>query len=175
MLDVAVAYNRYKFLGDEFLTWLWFIIEQDQHILKKVDSELVSLEVGNRIVLENHKKESGERITIKGDSASLEEAILALKKGAMVSELNLTYTSGDLKWQFTLKGESLNISSLKTPHVGLPQTNEDIEGVVLEKTYLYERIVRLLENLYAYFIKVRVSNNWQNKVVPRIHKWLTST
>jgi len=175
MLDVAVAYNRYKFLGDEFLTWLWFIIEQDQHILKKVDAELISLEVGNRIVLENHKKESGERITIKGDSASLEEAILALKKGAMVSELNLTYTSGDLKWQFTLKGESLNISSLKTPHIGLPQTNEDIEDVVLEKTYLYERIVRLLENLYAYFIKERVSNNWQNKVVPRIHKWLTST
>lgn len=175
MIDVAVAYNRYKFLGDEFLTWLWFIIAEDQQILKKVDSEFVSLEVGNRIVLENHKKESGERITIKGDDASLEEAILALKKGAMVSELNITYTSGDLKWQFTLKGESLNISSLKTPNIGSPETNEDVEGFVLEKTYLYERMVNLLENLYAYFIKLRISDSWQNNIVPRIHKWLTST
>ena len=29
MLDVAVAYNRFKFLGEEFLTWLWFVIDQD--------------------------------------------------------------------------------------------------------------------------------------------------
>ena len=30
MLDIAVAYNRYKFLGNEFLTWLWFMIETDE-------------------------------------------------------------------------------------------------------------------------------------------------
>jgi hypothetical protein len=93
----------------------------------------------------------------------------------MVSELNITYASGDLKWQFTLKGESLNISSLKTPNIGSPETNEDLEGFVLEKTYLYEQMIHVLENLYAHFIKLRVSDNWQNKVVPRIRKWLTST
>ena len=90
-------------------------------------------------------------------------------------ELNITYASGDLKWQFTLKGESLNISSLKTPNIGSPETNEDVEGFVLEKNYLYEQMIYVLENLYAHFIKLRVSDNWQNKVVPRIRKWLTST
>lgn len=30
MLDVSVSYDRYKFLGYEFLTWLWFLIEKDQ-------------------------------------------------------------------------------------------------------------------------------------------------
>ena len=40
MLDVAVAYNRFKFLGDEFLTWLWFIIEQDPAYLKIADQDL---------------------------------------------------------------------------------------------------------------------------------------
>jgi hypothetical protein len=52
MLDVAVAYNRFKFLGDEFLTWLWFIIEQDPAILRSMDPDLTSFEIGNRIVLE---------------------------------------------------------------------------------------------------------------------------
>ena len=40
MLDVSVAYNRYKFLGHEFLTWLWFMIETDKQTLMDADKEL---------------------------------------------------------------------------------------------------------------------------------------
>ena len=32
MLDIATAYNKYKFLGNDFLTWIWFLIETDQNI-----------------------------------------------------------------------------------------------------------------------------------------------
>ena len=53
MLDVAVAYNRYKFLGEEFLTWIWYVIEKNQNLLKSFDPDFVALEIGNRIVLEN--------------------------------------------------------------------------------------------------------------------------
>ena len=120
MLDIAVAYNRYQFLGEEFLTWLWYVIEKDQNLIKNFDNDFVALEIGNRIVFENHRKESGEHITIKGDGASLEEGILTLKKGALVTELNVIYKSAELTWQFTLKGESLNVSSLNIPNTGLP-------------------------------------------------------
>lgn len=175
MLDVAVAYNRYKFLGDEFLTWLWCAIETDQNLMKKFDPDFTALEVGNRIVFENHRKESTERITIKGDDASLEEGVLALGKGAMVAELNIVYRSGELRWQFTLKGESMNISSLTIPPTGSPESAEDIEGVVLEKVFLYEKLVNFLENVFAHFVKLRVSNDWQSKEIPRIRKWLRSS
>ena len=75
MLDVAVAYNRFKFLGDEFLTWLWFVIDQDPSTLKRLDPELTSFEIGNRIVLKKRHKKAVERITIKGEGADLDEAI----------------------------------------------------------------------------------------------------
>ena len=175
MLDVAVAYSRYLFLGEEFLTWLWFIIEKNQHLLKEFDKDFVALEVGNRVVFENRRKESTERVTIKGDGASLEEGILALKKGALVSELNMIYKSAELSWQFTLKGESLNISSLNIPNIGGPESEEDIEGVVLDKIYIYDRVLQLLQKLYAHFAGLRVSNNWQRKEVPRIRKWIQSS
>ena len=51
MLDVAIAYERFKFLGDEFLTWLWFIIENDLPYLRRLSPSLSSLVIGNRIVL----------------------------------------------------------------------------------------------------------------------------
>ena len=78
---------------------MWFVIEKDPVILKKADPDLTSLEIGNRIVLEKRDKKSVERITIKGENAGLEEAMLALQKGALVAELNLIYRSTEQKWQ----------------------------------------------------------------------------
>ena len=172
MLDVAVAYNRFKFIGDEFLTWIWFVIENDLSLLKKLDPELTSFEIGNRIVLKKRNKKAIERITIKGEDADLDEAMLALKKGALVAEFNLIYRSGQQKWQFTLKGESLNLSSLKTPQTAPPESQDDLEAAVLEKIFLYDKILQFLEKLYKHFIKLRISNNWQRREMALIKKWI---
>jgi hypothetical protein len=174
MLDVAVAYNRFKFLGDEFLTWLWFIIENDQTFIRNWDSDFVSLKIGNRIALENRTNDGVERITIKGDIAGLDEGFLALSKGAMVSELNMVYKTGENESAFTVKGESLNISSLNTPTTGAPQTPKDVEGCVIEKAYHYDQVITLLQNLYTHFIKLRISNDWNNKHLTAIKKWIKS-
>ena len=69
MLDVAVSYNRYKFLGHEFLTWLWYVIDKERGVLEAQDGSEVSLQIGNRVVLENRKDEKLETITITGDSS----------------------------------------------------------------------------------------------------------
>jgi len=172
MLDIAVAYNRFKFLGDEFLTWLWFVIEQDPAILKNIDPDLTSFEIGNRIVLENRGKDSVERITIKGENAHFEEGMLALTKGALVAELNLVCRTTEQKWAFTVKGESLNLSGFKTPKIAPLESPDDLEGAVLEKVFLYDKILQFLEKLYKHFIKLRTSDNWQSGVVPLIKKWM---
>lgn len=175
MLDVAVAYRRYQFLGEEFLTWLWFVIEKNQNLIKNFDPDFAALEVGNRVVFENRRKKSAERVTIKGDGASLEEGILALKKGALVTELNVVYTSAELMWQFTLKGESLSISTLSIPPTGSAESDEDIEGVVLEKLFLYDKAMQLLEKLYSHFAKLRLSETWHSKESSRVRKWIQSS
>ena len=174
MLDFAIAYNRYKFIGEEFLTWFWFLIETHQGMVKTIFEDFNSLEIGNRIVLENRKKESQERITIKGDGASLEEGVLALKKGALVTELNIVYQSNNQQWKFTIKGESLNLSSLSTPSIRLPQSPEDLEGFVLEKAYCYDKIIQFLDRIYENYIKLRISDRWQKTELPLIRKWINS-
>lgn len=174
MLDIAVAYNRYKFLGDEFLTWLWFMIETEQGRLRKYDTDLVSLTVGNRLVLENRRSNTKETVTIKGDNASLEEGLVALTKGAMVTEIHLSYKTGTQSWEFSLKGESLNISNLNLPETGPVETPDDLEGVVLEKVYLIDKVIGLVNKLFTHFIHLRLSNTWDNQTVSLIRKWATS-
>ncbi len=172
MLDVSVSYNRYKFIGHEFLTWLWFVMENDQNILRQLDDELVSLNIGNRVVVENSANDTTEKITIKGDDAGLEEGKVALKKGAVAVELNLVFKSGNQDWRFNLKGESLSFSGLKVPETGPMESKEEIEGIVLEKAYLYEKIIILLDKIFNYYIKLRSSIEWTKTTVPSIKEWI---
>lgn len=174
MLDVAIAYRRYQFLGNEFLTWLWFMIETDQNLLRQYDPDLLSLNIGSRLVLENTRNNAKETVTIKGDEANLEEGRVALKKGAVVTEMHLSYKSVGQDWLFSLKGESLNISNLKLPETGSVETSEDLEGVVIEKIYLLEKVIGLVNNLFSHFIKLRVSDTWHSQTVSQIRKWSAS-
>jgi hypothetical protein len=175
MLDIAVAYNRYRFLGNEFLTWVWFLIENDPDHLQQCDSDLIPLLVGNRMVLENRTVNGLETITIKGDAAGLEEALLALNKGAQVAEINLIYKTNVLEWQFSLKGENLSFTSLKLPETAAAETGDDMEAIVLEKLYLYEKPFQLVDVLYRHFIKMRLSPQWPRETISRIRKWLQAT
>ena len=171
MLDIAVAYNRYTFLGNEFLTWVWFLIENDQNTIRQCGEETLELTVGNRMVLVNRWANGMETITIKGDSSGLEEGRLSLSKGAMVTDINLVYKSGSLKWQFSLKGESLNFSSVKLPETAAAEQQEDVEGLILDKLYLYEKPFLFVDVLYRKFIELRLSNEWQ-ACKTNIMKWI---
>lgn len=172
MLDVAAAYSRFMFLGNEFLTWIWYIIENEREWLNQQDPEMVTLDIGNYIILENRRKGGIEKISIKGDDAGLEEGLLALSKGALMTEANFVYKSGSHEWRFSLKGESMNISGLKPPESGSMETSDDFEGMVLEKLYLYEKVFQLVDKLYFLFIKLRLSDDWRKTMLPKIHKWV---
>jgi len=172
MLDVSVSYNRYKFLGHEYLTWLWFVIESQQEKIASATQNAATLNLGNRVVLENRKKDTVESITIKGDEAGLEEGMLALRKGAVVTELNLLLRTGDQDWRFTVKGESLHMVGLKCPKTGTMESEEDLEGAVLEKVHLCEQAIQAMDKIFKLFIGLRVSDDWNKKIVPRMKKWI---
>ena len=172
MLDLAVAYNRYKYLGNEFLTWLWFMMETDRSGLAFPETESTALEIGNRIVLENHRQNRDETITIKGDGAGLEEGVLALKKGALVTEISLIMKAPEAEWRFQLKGESLNITGLKPPEKNPAEKSEDVEERVLEQIAHVERAADLVHQLYQQFIQKRLSEDWTETVVPGITRWI---
>lgn len=169
MLDASISYYRYAFLGCEFLTWLWFSIstESINTILKKGDS----LEIGKKIVLERKLNDSIEKITIKGKDADLEEGMISLKKGAVVKEINLIYRSSEKECFFSITGENLSLSNIKTPAVGFIETKKDVEGITIEKIYLFNVIYFLIDDLYRNFIKLRVSDKWM-PVVSDIRKWI---
>ena len=172
MLDISVAYNRYRFLGQEFLTWLWYMIATGEYADVVDDKEPVSLAIDDRMILENRHAKEIETITIKGNQADLQEGMVALAKGALVAELGLALHVSGQSWKFTLKGESLGMTNLKTPATGRPETADDIAGTVLEKAHLYETVFNLTDRWYHAFIKQRIDDDWDKEIRPKIKTWI---
>ncbi len=175
MLDIAVAYNQYKFMGHEFLTWLWYAIDsgQDDHF-KDNTGVPYSFTIGNRIVCENIVEENTvESVTIKGDNAGLEEGLTALKKGSVVTEISLTLYYLEQTWDFNLKGENLHLTGLKHPETEKIQKKEDMEGALLEKIYLYGKAAELVDSAFLSFLKLRLSESWADEL-HRIRGWIDS-
>ncbi len=69
-------------------------------------------------------------------------------------------------------GESLGITSLKTPTTSRPETAEDVAGAVLEKAYLYETVFNLTDKWYRTFIKQRISDHWETEIGGKIKNWI---
>jgi hypothetical protein len=176
MLDIATAYNKYSFLGNEFLTWLWYLIETDQDITSLINAkDPIRLDIGNSLVLENNLGDkSKERITIKGDQAGLEEGTTALKKGAWVTDINLLCTIGEDEFKFSIKGESFNLTGLKPPAMDTSASTDEIEGMVIEKTYLILKIVEVIDTLFLKYMDKRSSDDWKTKEFQAIKTWIHS-
>jgi hypothetical protein len=176
MIDIATAYNKYKFLGNDYLTWIWFLIENSKDISSIIESkEMITLEIGNSIVLENHLGDkSKEIITIKGDQAGLEEGTTALKKGAFVTKINLICKINEDKYKFTIKGESFNITGLKTPKSEISKNEDEIEGMVLEKAFFGFKLFEVIDTLFLKYIQQRVSDEWNSKGLRDIKNWIDS-
>ena len=176
MLDIATAYNKYGFLGNEFLTWIWYLIETDQDITTLASSkDPIIFEIGNSISLENNLGDkSKEKITIKGDQAGLEEGGTALKKGAWVTDMNLICRMGEEEYKFSIKGESFNITGLKTPTIDISSSEDEIEGLFIEKTFLIMKVIKVIDTLFLKFIEKRISDDWNRSDLKGIRDWIQS-
>jgi hypothetical protein len=171
MMDVAVALRRYSFLGPEFLTWLWFAAENEPQTLEKAAGEPVTITVGNRIVAEKRRRDLVERVAIRGEEAQMEEGLMALKKGALVTDVNLELELGDSQWRFSVKGDTLAFSAMRTPATGPVHAEEELEGAVLEKAALIEKPLQIMERIFFAFIRARMDESWNN-TRRAVRKWL---
>lgn len=185
MPPVSEAYGNYRFLGDEFLTWLWFCTEEEPHMIKDPSGNPVSLALHKKIVL---KKATGKTVSItieKESGEEAEEGMLALKGGAIVTDLSFLMNIGEVEWTFSIKGESFQVNSLK-PSVEMPgkrydetgseeigdKQRLDFEASVLDKTYLHIQAMDVIDGLFKHYIHLRLSGAWTDETVPAMKKWI---
>ena len=164
-------------LGQEFLTWLWFRsetgnvfrMESPEH-----NGEPFTVAMEQRIVVQGGEGDAKETASVSGSLSPLREARFGLGTGKKVSRALIRLEKEELAFQLTLKAEDFGLGSLKTPKLDKGDSDDGPDALLLEKFYLMEVCVGLLDSLYARFLKLRLSPEWQKEVAD-MRQWLTRT
>ena len=194
-MQVVDRIEKRRFVGREFLLWLWFESELFEATLTTEAHGSFGLWLENQLGLSAGK----ESTRIKGPlPASGREAKESLLAGKLPETGTFRLTYRDRDFSFTLKAERLAISGLKLPTVLEQETEtpsvapappprrkgkktsveEDAEREAdarnesfYERMALAREVEELIEALYTDYLALRLSDAWSRTVLPAQAAW----
>ena len=158
-------------LGEEFLTWLWFQSDVAPGAFVNKEGQPFSVSMEQRIVVQGGEGDTRETASVAGTLSPLTEARFGLGKGKKVTRATIRLEKDELAFQFTLSADDFTLGSMKLPKVEKPAEDEDPDAMLLERFYLMEVCLGLLESLYATFLRLRLSAAW-GETVQEITTWI---
>jgi hypothetical protein len=155
------------FLGNEYLLWLWFMLDNDSDTIALTDKSEATLMLSRTLVLECPRGQTG-RETISSDGPTrLPEARRAIQSGKLPRKVGLTVVRHEQQYELTLSAESLAVSGAR-----LPATEaEDDRGCLEERVTQLRHLLETLDLLYDTFAERRASDTWTMELA-RMQKWL---
>lgn len=158
--------NR-DFLGNEFLLWLWYILDQESDSIELADKSEVTVMLARSLTLECPRGQTG-RETIQSDGPTrLPEARRAIQAGKLPRKVGLILARHDQQYELALNAESFAISGAKLP---TPEGENDQARREERITHL-RHMFETLDLLFDAFGNHRFGGNW-NKELTKIKNWL---
>ncbi len=170
-MDLVDRIETTRFLGQEFLAWLWFSrdVTEGELLAGKLGVVDVSLEA--QLLLADPLA-SQERVAIRSaDPCGSAEADQALKMGKLPSKVSLRLIRNQAEWVCTLDGPRLAVTAVRLPAIEAQE----------EEEHFFERMTRLqelddmLHALYRSFLRARLDPNWQKSVLPALRSWVAGS
>lgn len=170
-MNLADLIESRRFLGGEFMMWLWFKSETHDGLFEIEDHGAVEVVYDNRLVLEAYVAET-ERNTLKGGAPAYSpEAKVALRHGKRVSRAKLRVVKDGREWTFTFKADGMDYTSVKIPAV----LSKEEDDKFYERMYLVEELEDIMDRLYEEFLDIRLDEQaWEEQMVPAMRKWVNT-
>lgn len=177
-MDLVDLIAEKRFLGQEFLTWLWYKSEERGGTVHLRGTGDIQLVFEKHMLLESGEGESLEKVICQGLQAELREARTGLLAGKKIEQARLIMARDSYEWRFSLKGSTLEFKSMKLPKTMSDAEESDdmdaVEGRLLDRISLYEIAVRTIDELFRSFLEIRVTDSWQPEL-DKIRTWIHKT
>ncbi len=168
-MDLADRIEGARFLGREFLVWLWYESETNESTLALPGGESCALWLEEQLTLViNNLLEKAES-RLKGSTPSLSpEAKEALRQGKLPVKAKIRIDRGPQSWSFLFDADTLNIATVSIPAL----ITEDGDERFYERMQLIEELEEMIGGLYERFLRLRTSPEWEREAVPALRKWV---
>jgi len=167
-MDLVDRIETTRFLGGEFLLWLWFsrdVTGGEIHIPGR-GTLAVSLET--QLALADPIADR-ERVAIRGvDPFGSAEGGEALAAGKLPRKVGLRIVFEQNEWVATLDSNTLALAGVKLP----ASSSQAEEQLFYERVQRLEEIHELVHALYAQFLSVRLSPAWESELAPALRRWV---
>jgi hypothetical protein len=155
------------FLGNEFLLWLWYVLDAGSGDLPLQDKSEVTAMLARSLVLECPRGQMGRESILCDAPARLPEARRAVQAGKLPRQAGLILVRQDQQYEFTLHAERLAVTGAKLP---APEATDE-RAVREERVGQLRHLLETLDLLYDAFVRRRCSGNW-TKELGQMKAWL---
>jgi hypothetical protein len=165
--DALQRIETTRFLGSEFLLWIWVRGEFSTASIRLDDDDELDVWLDRQLAFES-PIDKNERVTVRGMApADSEEAREAVRAGKLpvLAQIVLRGTSRD--FLCGLVAPRFGITGAKVPAVLKDEPGE----AFLERMTLCESLFSLLDALYHAFLRDRLSDTWKSGWEPAIAAW----
>ncbi len=161
-MDLVDIISEKKFLGQEFLTWLWYKSEERGGTILLPGAGDIQFVFEKHMLLESGEGESLERLICNGLQTELQEARTGLLMGKKLERARIYLAKGDYEWRFSLSATLLEFRSVSLPKT--VSSSDDSSDPLAWEAKILERI-GMSEEAHAHHRRVvsHVSEN-QNKL-----------
>lgn len=156
-----------NFLGNEFLLWLWHVLDQESDTLKLADDSEATAMFARSLTLECPRGQTGRESISSDMPTRLPEAKRAIQAGKLPRKAGLTLVRHDNTYELAIQAESLALTGVKLP---TPEEGDD-RARLEERVNLLRDLLETVDLLYDLFGRVRAGDGW-SKHLHKIQKWL---
>ncbi len=160
----------YGFLGEEFLTWLWFQMEDKGGEFTFADGRVIAVAIDDYMSFAPRDDDDTEHSLRHGLPSRSAEASAALRNGRRLAKARLIVAESALEWSLTLVGNSMTLGSVK-----LPQDSEDLDGPEersRERAAKFLRIHEIIGQLYKLFLERRLRPEYLSEDAEQQAQWM---
>jgi hypothetical protein len=180
--------EKRRFVGREFLLWLWFESELFDATLSTREHGPFGLWLEKRLVLSEGKESTRITSPLPGLGREAKEALL---RGQLPESAGIRVALREDEQSFVFKAETFAVSGLKlqtvlakeepnqlleelTGKANKPRAKkepEDQHEIFYERMMLTADFEQLVEALYRDFLELRLSAHWAETIAPMMRTW----
>ncbi len=175
-MDLVDLIAEKRFVGQEFLTWLWWKSEERGGTVALPGQGDIIVVFEKHMLLEYGEGDSNEKLICSGLQTELQEARTGLLMGKKLEQARIQLIQADHEWNFTMAAALMEFRNVRLPKTGGTESSgsnnpEETEGMILERIFLFEELIRIVNDLFRMFLEIRVSDAWQEEV-EKLRQWV---
>ncbi|HEX5050265.1 MAG TPA: hypothetical protein VFZ65_00705 [Planctomycetota bacterium] len=164
--------ETHGFLGEEFLTWIWFRWETDGGEFTLPGGRVVGVALDDFLAFAAPSDDETEQTLRRGLPTRTAEARTALRSGRRLRKARLLIAEGSRQWSATLDAPTLSLGGVK-----LPEDAEECESEAdrtADRAANWLALHEIVQALYAQFLRERLRADYLETAGEQQATWMAS-